>query len=234
MVTVSNAFNHGLNVGDVINVTEVTCTSSACSFTVTNARRHAGRGREDLPSTAIAAATPRPVKASTAAPTSTTIPSSSPATRSTTPSSAVESCTDAALTICAAGTTNPYPAPVRFCTNAYDANRLNTPTGMDPTNTQGALPQEVRRSHRLHLPALRPVPAHGHHLRRHLTPAARCAPTARAGHLHRQRGDDQLRQLVRLLPHAHADDENGRAESPSAPSTAATAWASSPSTPAIR
>ncbi len=135
VVTVSNAFNHGLNVGDVINVTEVTCTASPCNFALTNVAvtqvvdaktfRYSQNDSSNKTGEGFYTRTslynyPKLIRGT---PFYYTI-------------EAVESCTDTALTTCAAGTANPYPAPVRFCLNTYDANRLDTPTGKEPTNTQ--------------------------------------------------------------------------------------------------
>ena len=134
VVTVTNAFNHGLNVGDVINMTEVTCSSSSCAFAATNVAisqvvdaktfRYPQTGATKTGEGFYARTNlynyPKIVRGT---PFYYTI-------------EAVESCTDTALTTCAAGTANTYPAPVRFCLDTYDANRLDTPTGKEPTNTK--------------------------------------------------------------------------------------------------
>lgn len=52
----------------------------------------------------------------------------------------VEYCSDAGLTTCVASTTPTggftYAAPVRFCANPFDANRIDTPSGIDPITNQ--------------------------------------------------------------------------------------------------
>jgi type IV pilus assembly protein PilY1 len=133
VVTVSNAFNHGLNVGDRIDVTQ---TTGSGSFGVTNVAitqvvdsktfRYVHNG-----SNVTSGAEGYYRRANLY---------NYPKIRRGNPFyytiEAVESCTDSALTTCAAGTTNEFPAPVRFCLNPYDAYRLDTPTGKEPTNTQ--------------------------------------------------------------------------------------------------
>jgi type IV pilus assembly protein PilY1 len=51
----------------------------------------------------------------------------------------LEHCSDDRFTLCTASTTPTgafvNPAPVRFCSSEFDANRLDTPTGNDRTNT---------------------------------------------------------------------------------------------------
>ena len=52
------------------------------------------------------------------------------------------------------------------------------------------------------------VRAYRHRARQQFLPQGRDAHRLPRRHLHLRRGDDQLRQLVHLLPHAHADDED--------------------------
>ncbi|HEY6508874.1 MAG TPA: hypothetical protein VIY56_12730, partial [Vicinamibacterales bacterium] len=131
VVTVSNAFNHGLNVGDRIDVTQ---TLGSGSFTIANMQitqvvdaktfRYVHNGSNV---TSGAEGYYRRVNLY-----------NYPKIRRGNPFyytiDTVESCTDTALTTCTAGTGGAYPAPVRFCLNSYDAYRLDTPTGKEPTN----------------------------------------------------------------------------------------------------
>ena len=138
MVTVSNACNHGLNVGDKIDVTEVTCASSACSFAVSTSLRYRESSMRRPSATRNSGGNKTGEGYYTQHRTCSTIPSSRAATRSTTRSKPVESCTDAALTAPAtarhgqplsrAGAVLPQSPTTR--------NRLDTPTGKEPTNTK--------------------------------------------------------------------------------------------------
>jgi type IV pilus assembly protein PilY1 len=138
VVTVMNAWNHGLSVGDVVNVTEVTCSSTTCAFAATGVTitqvvdaatfryNHNGSNKTGEGFYARTNLYNYP-KMITGNPYYYTI-------------EPVEYCSDTGLTICTASLTATgaftNPAPVRFCSNAYDASRLNTPTGMDPTNSK--------------------------------------------------------------------------------------------------
>ena len=139
----------------------------------------------------------------------------------------VEYCSDEYLNNCIAATAPSggyiYPAPVRFCLTEFDANRWDTPTGKERTNVafrcqkkfnptaqSGALIWGISirgtanscgpRSPRERSATLYgPIPAQGLRGKRE-----------RHAHreLHRQRRAHQLRELVRLLPAPHADDED--------------------------
>ena len=136
VVTVSNAYNHGLNVGDKITVVQ---TSGGGSFAVSNVAitqvvdyrtfrySHTGSnatGAEGHYTKSELFDIPKMRRGN---PHYYTI-------------SPIEHCSDAALTNCTASTTPTggftIPAPLRYCLNPYDAYRLDTPTGKEPTNTK--------------------------------------------------------------------------------------------------
>ncbi len=131
VVTVSTAWNHGLTVGDKINITETACGSSSCVFTLSNV-------------SIGAVVDPHTFRYSQTAANKTGLGYYRRAELFNIPKLArgnphyytiepVEHCKDAALTDCTLSTVPTgaytYPAPLRYCASHFDANRLDAITG---------------------------------------------------------------------------------------------------------
>jgi type IV pilus assembly protein PilY1 len=128
VVTVSAAWNHGLTVGDKINVTETVCGSSSCGFTLSNVSimavvdAHTFRYNQTA-SNKTAVGYYRRAELFN-------IPKLSRGNPYYYTIEPVEHCKDAALTDCKASTVPdtayPYPATLRYCSSHFDANRLDS------------------------------------------------------------------------------------------------------------
>ena len=140
VMTISKAWNHGLQVNDKIDVTEISCASgSGCSFTVTGAQvtsvvdAHTFRYSQTGTNNKTGKAYYRKTNLFTY-----------PKLRAGNPHyytiEPVEYCKDAALTDCTLATAATgaytYPAPVRYCVSPFDAYRLDAVSGKEPTNTK--------------------------------------------------------------------------------------------------
>jgi len=133
VVTVSNSYHHGLNVGDKVNIYTTSGSTWASNAVVTAVldyrtfRFSMSGGNTTFSGYWRKAEYFNIPKIKRGNPHYYTI-------------EPLEHCKDTALTDCTAATAPSgayiYPAPVRYCIDAYDANRLDVPTGKDPTNTQ--------------------------------------------------------------------------------------------------
>jgi type IV pilus assembly protein PilY1 len=140
-VTVSGAWNHGLQVGDQLTVFQTACVSGTCGFSVTDARNAVQVSRvidsgsfEYTPGAGAGEGEGYYRKVNLYA-----VPKlrrGNPFYYTIEP---IEYCKDAALTDCAAQTAaaNGYTfaAPVRYCASAFDASRLDSfPSDGTPTS----------------------------------------------------------------------------------------------------
>jgi type IV pilus assembly protein PilY1 len=140
-VTVTAAWNHGLNVGDELTIVQTVCTVGTCGFSVTDPKKPvtvtavSDDSFEYAPGTGAGEGEGYYRKVNLYA---------VPKLRRGNPFyytiEAIERCQDAALTVCGPLASAPagfkFPAPVRYCTSHFDAARLDTPTGDDATNTR--------------------------------------------------------------------------------------------------
>jgi len=139
-VEVTNAWNHGLSVGDQLSISQTTCLSGSCGFsTATVTVTAVGPGPNTFqyqpgkPTTTSAEGYYRKVNLY-----------NYPKLRRGNPHyytiEAVDYCRDSALTQCKDKVDGAYtiPAPVRYCTSQFDAYRLDTPTGNE---TNGSRPR---------------------------------------------------------------------------------------------
>jgi type IV pilus assembly protein PilY1 len=137
--TVTNAWNHGLAVGDRINVTEVSCVGGGCSFTQANSSTKTVQVTSVVNAhsfTYTVSGGPTNVKTGTIYYTRHVL-FNVPKLRKGNPHyytiEPVEYCSDDALTTCTLSTTATgaftRPAPVRYCLTQFDAYRLDGVTG---------------------------------------------------------------------------------------------------------
>jgi type IV pilus assembly protein PilY1 len=143
--TVTNAWNHGLSVGDRINITEVSCSSSSCNFTQSNS------STVTIQVTSVDSAHGFKYTMTGGTPPTTnkngTIyyrryqPYNVPKLRESNPHyytlEPVEYCSDEALTTCQLGKSGAfiYPAAERYCLSQFDAYRLDAVTGNNHSST---------------------------------------------------------------------------------------------------
>jgi type IV pilus assembly protein PilY1 len=146
VITVNNAWNHGLAVGDRISVTELSCsTCGGSSFTATNSSTVAVQVTQINNAHSFAYTVQG---GATQARTGTgyyrkAVLFNIPKLRRGTPHYytllPVEHCSDAALTTCTLSATPTgaftYPAPLRYCLSQFDAYRLDGVTGNNHSAT---------------------------------------------------------------------------------------------------
>ena len=115
-------------------------------------------------------------------------------------------CSDVDLTTCALSSTPTggftLPAPVRYCQDSTIANSSSVQSGF---RRLAKCQSRLDSSHQMRKSA--PLCARIS-CRRSLPMAAGPMAAMRGPGVHLHAGDDQFRELVRLLPHPHADDED--------------------------